>query len=220
MRVAIAGAGVIGRSIAAALLAARHEVLLIERDRPHFRPELVQDADWMLADACELSTLQAAGIDTCDVVIAATGDDKVNLVFSMLCKTEYAVPQVAARVNDPDNQWMFGDAWGVDVAVSTPGALVAGVEEAVSLGTLVRLMTLRQGDVGIVEITLTEDSPLIGCPVSDVRLPGGAAILTILRDGSLAAAVPDERMRAGDEIILVAAPGADDQIRAAFHVDE
>src|SRR5690606_33929874 len=98
-----------------------------------------------LADACELSSWEEAGLESCDVVIAATGDDKVNLVVSLLAKTEFAVRRVVARVNDPENEWLFTDAWGVDVAVSTPRMLAAMVEEAVNVGDLVRLMTLRQG---------------------------------------------------------------------------
>ena len=86
----------------------------------------------MLADACELSSLEDAGMQPCDVVIAATGDDKVNLVVSLLAKTEFAVRRVVARVNDPANEWLFTEAWGVDVAVSTPRMLAAMVEEAVT----------------------------------------------------------------------------------------
>ena len=77
-------------------------------------------ADWMFADACEFSSLQAAGIETADVAIAATGDDKVNLVFAFLAKSRFDVGRVVARVNEPANQWLFGPDWGVDVAVSTP----------------------------------------------------------------------------------------------------
>ena len=107
MRVAIAGAGAVGRSIAHALTITRNQVLLIEHRRSNFDPELVPEADWMFADACELEVLQRAEVDTCDVVIGASGDDKVNLVFAMLCKTELSVPRVVARVNDPSNAWMF-----------------------------------------------------------------------------------------------------------------
>ena len=87
-------------------------------------------------------------------MISATGDDKVNLVVSLLAKTEFAVRRVVARINNPDNEWLFTEAWGVDVAVSTPRVLVALVEEAVSVGDLVRLMTFRQGQANLVEITL------------------------------------------------------------------
>lgn len=136
MRVAIAGAGNVGQAIARALLAAGHQVLLIERQRRHFRPSTVPAADWMLADACEIDTLQNAGIQTADVVIAATGDDQANLVFAMLCKREFGVRRVVARVNEPANGALFTAEWGVDVAMSTPHMMTTAVEAAVLLPDL------------------------------------------------------------------------------------
>ena len=90
----------------------------------------------MLADASEVGTLQNAGIEMADVVIAATGDDQANLVFAMLCKQEFGVRRVVARVNDPDNRLLFTAAWGVDVAVSPPHTLTVAVEAVVMLPTL------------------------------------------------------------------------------------
>src|SRR6478672_9067748 len=168
MRVAIAGAGAVGRSIALELIENHHQVMLIERELSHIDPESVEAAEWVHADACELASLEEAGLETCDVVIAATGDDKVNLVVSLLAKTEFAVRRVVARVNDPTNEWLFGQNWGVDVAVSTPRLLAALVEEAVAVGDLVRLMTFRQGQANLVEWTLPPDAPFIGHRVGSV----------------------------------------------------
>jgi len=122
MRIAIAGAGKVGRSIAGELLAHHHEVLLIDEDADNFRADMV-GAEWLLGDACEIASLDEARLQDCHVAIAATGDDKVNLVVSLLAKTEYGVPRVVARVNHPKNEWLFTEAWGVDVAVSTPRML-------------------------------------------------------------------------------------------------
>ena len=128
MRIAIAGAGNVGRSIAQELVDNGHQVMLIERLPRMLRPERVPAAEWILADACELGSLQEADVAGCDVVVAATGDDKVNLVVSLLAKTEFTVPRVVARINHPKNEWLFTEAWGVDVAVSTPRMLTALVE--------------------------------------------------------------------------------------------
>src|SRR3989337_2311228 len=171
MHVAIAGAGAVGRSIAAELVAGDHRVMLIERLESQYEPRTVEQAEWVLADACELSSLEDAGLQLCDVDIAATGDDKVNLVVSLLAKKGFAVRRVVARVNDPAKEWLFNEAWGVDVAVSTPRMLAAMVEEAVSVGDLVQLLTLRQGQANLVELTLPEDTPLAGRPVRDIHLP-------------------------------------------------
>jgi trk system potassium uptake protein TrkA len=99
MRIAIAGAGNVGRSIAQELIGKGHQVMLIERQPDAIRPERVPQAEWVLADACELSSLSEADLARCDVVVAATGDDKANLVVSLLAKTEFAVGRVVARVN-------------------------------------------------------------------------------------------------------------------------
>jgi trk system potassium uptake protein TrkA len=216
VRVAIAGAGAVGRSIAQALLDDGHKVLLIERERASYRPHLVPDADWMLADACEAGTLQDAGISMCDVVMAATGDDKANMVFALLAKTECHVPRVVARVNNPGNQWLFTQDWGVDVAVSTPNALVAAVEEAVTVGDIVRLMTLREGGSNLIALTLPDDSALIGTVVADLQLPGEAALLTILRTGAVISPRADVRLVAGDELVLAVAEDSEDEVRRAL----
>ena len=131
MRVAIAGAGAVGRSIAAELVENGHEVLVIDKDSRAIDVDAIPGAEWVLADACEIANLDEVGLDRCQVAVAATGDDKVNLVVSLLAKTEYGVPRVVARVNDPVNEWLFDESWGVDVAVSTPRLLSALVEEAV-----------------------------------------------------------------------------------------
>ena len=110
MRVGIAGAGAVGRSVAQELLDYGHKVLLIEHNVGQYEPHTVPDAEWLLADACELSSLEECGMQTCDVVIAATGDDKVNLTAALLAKTEFGVARVVARVNDMRNEWLFTTA--------------------------------------------------------------------------------------------------------------
>ncbi|GAA2800575.1 TrkA family potassium uptake protein [Saccharopolyspora taberi] len=217
MRIAIAGAGAVGQSIARELVDGGHQVMLIERSPDNYHPKNIREAEWVLADACELASLEEAGIESCDVVIAATGDDKVNLVVSLLSKTEFAVRRVVARVNDPRNEWLFTDAWGVDVAVSTPRMLAAGVEEAVSVGDLVRLMTLRQGQANLVEITLPDNTPLAGRRVRDLKLPADAALVTILRGGRVIVPQPDDPLEAGDEMLFVASDDVEQAIRSVVH---
>jgi trk system potassium uptake protein len=216
MRVAIAGAGAVGRSIALELVENKHQVMLIERELSQIEPEAVEAADWVHADACELTSLEDAGVESCDVVIAATGDDKVNLVVSLLAKTEFAVRRVVARVNDPRNEWLFGENWGVDVAVSTPRLLAALVEEAVAVGDLVRLLTFRQGQANLVEVTLPENTPLAGQPVRALRLPQDSALVVILRGGRVIVPQGDDALEPGDELLFVATAAVEHDIRAAL----
>ncbi len=215
MRVAIAGAGKVGRSIAAELLGHGHEVLLIDPEVTTYRTDLAA-ATWLQGDACEISSLDEAQLQLCQVAIAATGDDKVNLVISLLAKTEYGVPRVVARVNHPKNEWLFNEGWGVDVAVSTPRMLSALVEEAVSVGDVVRLMEFEQGDANLVELTLPEDSPVVGSRVGDVQLPADTALVTIVRDRRVITPTPDDPLEAGDELLFVTSAESEDDVQQTF----
>ena len=204
MRVAIAGAGKVGRSIARELLANGHDVLLIDREADKSRPDVVPGATVLQGDTCEIAVLDRADLASCQVLVAATGDDKANLVVSLLAKTEYGVPRVVARVNHPKNEWMFDEAWGVDVAVSTPRMLSALVEEAVSVGDLVRLLTFREGNANLVEVTLTGSSAVVGSRVGDQDWPADTALVAIIRDTRVIAPTPDDPLEAGDELLFVA----------------
>ena len=201
-----------GRSIARELIGNGHDVLLIDKDPSSIKPDRVPDAEWLLADSCELSSLEEAALQRCQVAIASTGDDKVNLVVSLLAKTEFGVPRTVARVNHPRNEWMFNEAWGVDVSVSTPRIMSALVEEAVSVGDLVRLFTFRQGDANLVELTLPEDSPMIGQRVGDIDWPLDTALVVILREGRVLRPDPEGTLELNDELLFVAADETEEQL--------
>ena len=213
MKVAIAGAGAVGRSIARELLESNHDVTLLERNPDHVDVDAIPAAHWRLGDACELSELESVRLEEFDVVIAATGDDKVNVVVSLLAKTEFAVQRVVARVNDPRNEWLFDENWGVDVAVSTPRMLASLVEEAVAVGDLVRLMEFRKGEANLVEITLPDDTPWGGKPVKRLELPRNATLVTILRGARVIVPEPDEPLEGGDELLFVAVAEVEDELR-------
>ncbi|NBV65990.1 MAG: TrkA family potassium uptake protein [Actinobacteria bacterium] len=216
MRIAIAGAGNVGRAIARELLDNGHQVLLIDRDPKSLKMDSVPDAEWLLADACEITSLDKAKLDTCQVLVAATGDDKVNLVASLLGKTEYGVPRVVARINHPKNEWMFDSSWGVDVAVSTPRIISALVEEAVSVGDVVRLFSFRQGQANLVELTLPDNSTCLGKTVEEITLPENSALAAIVRDGRVITPKPHEVFTAGDELLFVATAEAQGLLKQCF----
>ena len=216
MKIAIAGAGNVGRSIARELLENGHHVLLIDRDPKALKIESVPNAEWLMADVCEISSLDNAKLDTCQVLIAATGDDKVNLVASLLAKTEYGVPRVVARVNHPKNEWLFDSSWGVDVSVSTPRIISASVEEAVSVGDVVRLFSLQKGEASLVEITLPEDAKCVGQTVEEVKLPENASLAAIVRDGQVITPHAHDVFSAGDELLFVATAEAEELLKNCF----
>lgn len=212
MRVAIAGAGAVGRSVALELSENGHQVLLIDKSPGSIRSDVVPGAQWLLADACELSSLREAQLATCDVVIACTGDDKANLVIALLAKTEFTVPRTVGRVNHPSNEWLFNESWGVDVAVSTPRLMSALVEEAVTVGDLVRLFTFRQSNTNLVELTMPDHSPFVGQLVRDVPWPDDVVLTAILRDNTILTPDKDRSLEAGDELLFVSPDDAEDAL--------
>ena len=214
MKVAIAGAGKVGQYIAADLVEHGHEVIILEQNSDVIRRDSGKVAcTWIHADACEPFELQGIGLDTCDVMVAATGDDEDNLVVSLLAKQEYAIPRVLARVNHPKNEWLFTSQWGVDAAVSPPHILTAMVEEAVTVGDLVRLLRLEGGRVSIVEMTLPDGSPNNGRALFELRLPADSAIVAILREGHVVIPQPETVLAAGDEVVALTAQTSESALR-------
>ena len=214
MRVAVAGAGNVGGFIANALVENGHSVLLIESS-PAVAAKIptVHGIELRVGDACEVSMLKESGLELCDVVVAATGDDEDNLVISLLAKQEFAVPRVIARVNHPKNQWMFNEAWGVDISVSTPHLITSLVDEAVSVWRLVRLFQLERGQVGLVEVTLADDAPVVERAIRDLDVPRDATFVAIVRDDHVVMARGDTVLQAGDEVLALVTPDSEDAVR-------
>jgi trk system potassium uptake protein TrkA len=218
MKIVVAGAGNIGRHLAHDLHERYHDVTVLEQD-PAVLDKAQEDAPgvtFILGDACEPWVLDKAEVRTCDVMVAATGDDEDNLVISLLSKQEYGVPHVVARVNHPKNEWLFNETWGVDVPMSPPHVLTALVEEAVTVGDLVRLFKLERGQVTLVEITIDDRAPMVGRPLYELRLPQDSAIVAILRRGHVVIPQPETSLAPGDEIMAIATPEAEDSLRTAL----
>ena len=223
MRVAIAGAGNVGEFIANDLARAGHDVLIIEQVPSvvaRAALDLVPGAhleggsvEWRTADACEVSSLREAELDKVDVVVAATGDDEDNLVISLLAKQEFAVPRVVARVNHPKNEWLFNESWGVDVAVSTPHLILALTEEAVSVGSLVRLFQLERGRARLVEVTLASDAPVLGKTIAELDVPRDATFVAVVREDHVVVPRGQTDFQEGDEVLVLVTPDSEDEVR-------
>ena len=215
MRVAIAGAGNVGVFIANDLAGVGHEVQLIEKSPDVLeRVTTAEGVEKIVADACEVNSLRRAGLEQCDVVVAATGDDEDNLVVSLLSKMEFAVPRVVARVNHPKNRWLFNETWGVDVSVSTPHLLTALVEEAVSVGALVRILQFSEGEARLVEVTLADESPAKGRPLSELDLPRDATIVAVIRQRRVVVPRGDTVLYPHDEVIALVTDESEEPVKA------
>jgi trk system potassium uptake protein TrkA len=220
VKIIVVGAGKVGKHMAADLSRGGHEVLVLDVSRDVVerakRSDLYPGVEFRIADACEVTQLEEAGLAHADVVAAVTGDDEDNLVVSLLAKQEFGVPRVVARVNHPSNEWMFNETWGVDVSVSTPHLLTALVEEAVTVGTLVRLLQFEGGKAGLEEVTLAESSPAAGQQISTLRLPRSCTIVAVIRDQSVLVPRGDTTLEVGDEVMVLTTADSDADVRAAF----
>jgi trk system potassium uptake protein TrkA len=217
VKVVIAGGGAVGTFIGGELRQAGHEVDIIEVEAGRVEKARITgepaDVAWHLADACEINSLDRIGVGQADVVAAVTGDDEDNLVISLLAKQEFAVPRVVARVNNPKNEWLFNENWGVDVAVSTPHLLTALVEEAVSVGTLVRLLSFEGGRASLIEVTLAGESPAADREIVDLGLPRDSTIVAIVRNDHVVVPRGDSRLLAGDEVLVLVTADSIDDVR-------
>jgi trk/ktr system potassium uptake protein len=219
MKVVITGGGKVGRHLARDLSERSHDVTVIEQDKlaaTRLAMVVPDDVSVILGDACEPYVLEEAKVGEADVLVAATGDDEDNLVTSLLAKQEFAVPRVLARVNHSNNEWMFTEQWGVDAAVSPPHILTALVEEAVTVGDVVRLLKLERGKVTLVELTLEPGSKVVGRPLYELRLPLDSAIVAIVRDEHVVIPQPETVFAEGDEVMAIARPEAEDDLREAL----
>jgi trk/ktr system potassium uptake protein len=222
VRVVVTGGGKVGRHLAVDLAERGHQVTLIEVNKAvatRAAMEVPDAVNVLLGDACEPYVLEEAKLGQADVIVAATGDDEDNLVTSLLAKQEFAVPRVLARVNHSENEWMFTEQWGVDAAVSPPAILTALVEEAVTVGDVVRLLKLERGKVTLVELTLEPGSKVVGRPLYELRLPLDSAIVAIVRDEHVVIPQPETVFAEGDEIMAIARPEAEEELRRVLGLE-
>jgi trk system potassium uptake protein len=217
MKALIAGAGRLGTQIADVLAGTGYELTIVDRDDDRVAELAARSVGRLVpGDACEPAVLEKAGARAADLLVATTGEDEDNLVISLLAKRQFAVPRVAARVNDPDNSWLFDEKWGVDIAVPAAASLISLIEEAGGLADTVSLLRLGKADVTLIETLITARSRTVGRGLADVPLPAGTIVAAVVRRGI--PMVPDAalRLQAGDELLVVSSTADEHDIHAVF----
>ncbi len=214
MYVLIAGGGKVGSNLARTLIRTGHEVTLIEQRGGRF-DQLEGELEHQVhkGDATELFTLERAGIERPpDIVVAVTGDDEDNVVICQLARDRYGVPNVIARVNDPRNQPYF-DLLGISPTVSATGAIMALIEHEVPEHGLIHLLELQKENLEIVEVTVGKGSACEGKTIAALRLPEGARLISVVRDGKAEIADEDTQLEAGDQVLAILESGKEDELR-------
>ena len=217
MYIIVAGGGKVGKSVTRSLLDMGHEVTLVEQERDRFNQ---LEAEFghvaLIGDATEIGVLERAGIARPpDLVLAVTGDDEDNLVISQIAKEGYGAPKVVARVNDPRNQQHF-DLLGITQTVCATSGILGLVEHEVPEPGLIRLLELRREGLEVVEVQVESDSPSAGKTISELRLPEGSRLISVMRNGQASIPVGSTVLTEGDQLLAILQPGKEDELRRAL----
>ena len=213
----VVGGGKVGANVTRTLLGMEHEVVVIEQNRYRFESleeEFQHRA--VYGDGTELHVLEQAGVKRPpDVLVAVTGDDEDNMVIGQLAKERYGVGKVIARVNDPRNEALF-ELLGLTTTVSATSMVMALIEHEVPQHELVHLLELRRENLEIIEIEVGEKAPAAGKRVETLRMPQGARLISVMRDGRAEIAVGATELRPGDQVLAILEPGKEDELRRVF----
>src|SRR3712207_2692767 len=216
MYVVICGGGKVGWNLARELIEKGNEVTLVEQDRRRYliiEEELEHAVQY--GDATELWVLERAGIQRADLVIAVTGDDEDNILICQVAKEKYLCERIIARVNNPRNLQHF-QLLGIQPAVSATDLILRLIEHEVPRYGLVHLLDLPGERLEIIEMEVVEGAPAAGCRVSDIALPEGSLIISVLRQGGGFVPASDTVIEPGDEVLLVLDPGLEPAITEKF----
>lgn len=216
MYVIVVGAGKVGFNLTRELLEKGHEVTLIESARERYlkaEDQLEHVAQY--GDGTELWVLERAGIERADLVVAVTGDDEDNILIPQVAKEKYGVEQIISRVNNPRNYQHF-KLLGIQPAVSATDLILRLIEHEVPRYGLVHLLDLPSEALEIIEIEAAESAPAVGQAVSEIEMPEGSLVISILREGTGFVPNGDTQVNDGDEVLVVCNPELEDQIRSLF----
>jgi len=208
MFVLIAGGGRTGARLASLLLNENYKVRLIENRRPllmHLHQDLPTEVIYE-GQAIDPNALERAGIREAHILAAVTSDDSTNLALCFLAKTVFGVPRAIARVNNPNNAWLFNEKFHVDVALNQADVLAHLIQEEMSMGDMMTLFKIRRGRYSVVEEKVPPGAKGVGIALKDMGLAEQCVIAAIIRDGKMTLPRGDSTFQEGDEIVAVASP--------------
>ena len=213
MFVLVVGGGKVGYYLTRELLAAGHEVVLMEKDRDR-AGEIADEVGSIVIphDGCEGKYLGEAGAGRADMVAAVTGDDEDNLVICQMAKHHFDVPRTIARVNNPKNEGLFRHL-GVDEIISPTRMILGSIEQDIPVNELLHLAALGESDLEIIEAQLIAGSPAVGRTASQLPIPESCTLFAVVRDGTPTPLRSDTVLSAGDKVIAIGKAQDEAQLR-------
>lgn len=208
MYVIIVGAGEVGTTIARNLADA-HEVVVIDLDEDradNLKYEL--DVMTLAGDGTSLSTLQAAGIEEADMVIASTDVDQTNLVTCGTAKT-VGDPFTIARTKSPKylRTWELTEsAFGVDFMVCSDLLTAENIVRVVGLPAALDVDPFASGLVQMAEFEISEESPVAGQTVEKADRFESLTFAGLFRNGDMELPRGDTAINAGDRAVVIGSP--------------
>jgi trk system potassium uptake protein TrkA len=216
MYVVVVGGGNVGYYLTKELLAAGHEVVMIEKDPSRARQIADELGSIVIPnDGCEGRYQEQAGMARADVVAAVTGDDEDNLVACQVAKMRFNVPRAIARVNNPKHEQLFRQL-AIDETVSPTRTILGVIEHEIPVHELLHLTELEKGEVQIVEAQIDATSPMVGRELSHLQLPEGSHVVVLIRNDRAMAVRPDIKLQNGDRLLAVTSAEQEEELRSAL----
>lgn len=213
MRIIICGAGQVGWQIARQLSGEGHDVTLIDRDE-----RLIQQANDALdvqgiaGHASHPDVLDRAGAADCDLLIAATASDEVNIVSCEIAAALFSVPRRIARLRAPAYMRPeYADLYqaqnlSIDVVISPEQEVAAAALSRLDAPTTFDTETFMDGRVRLLAMALTDSCPILNTPLRhlDQTFYGlRAVVVGLRRGGRFFAPEPFDQLHAGDRAYVV-----------------
>ena len=216
MYIVVVGGGKVGYYLSVALLSEGHELLILEKD-PDKCGAICEDLGSvvMRGDGCEVRTLEDVGTERADLLIAVTDEDEDNLVACQVAKHKFNVPRTIARISNPRNEALFKKL-GIDVTISSTNLILEHIEEELPINPLVHLLTLKEGNLELVEVKVPEGSPAVGKKLSEINLPPNSMVVMIIGKGSARVPTSETVIKPAAQIIAMTQPEVEQELRAAF----